>query len=89
MVFISEITMQLTNDVVNTFCRVIVYIKKWFFGSAMRTYDMYDARNPYEHEEDAMGENIRVGNADTESNGRRFQDTPPDIAATMRILIKA
>ena len=36
-----------------------------------------------------MGENVRVGNADTESNGRIFQDTPLDIAAAMRILIKA
>ena len=33
-----------------------------------------------------MGENVRVGNDETESNGRRFQDTPPDIAATMRSL---
>ena len=49
---------------------------------------MYDAKNPYDHEEDAMGENVRVANADTESNGRRFQDTPPDIAITMRILVK-
>ena len=48
---------------------------------------MYDdAQNPYEHEEDVMGENICVGNAETESNGRRFQDTPPDFAATMRSL---
>ena len=82
--------MQLTNDVVNTFCRVIVQIeKKWVFGSAMRTYDMYDAQNPYEHEEDAMGENVRVGNADTKSNGKIYQDTPPNFAATMRSLIKA
>ena len=52
----------------------------------MRTYDRYDAQNPYEHEEDAMEENVRVGNAETESNGRIFQDTPLDIAATMRSL---
>ena len=53
----------------------------------MRTYDLYDdAQNPYEHEEDVMGENVRVGNAETESNGRRFQDTPLDFVATMRIL---
>ena len=52
----------------NTFCRIIVTSKATFhivqigkvaFGSAMRTYDMYDdAHNPYEHEEDVMGENI-------------------------------
>ena len=47
---------------------------------------MYDdAQNPYEHEADAMGKN-GVGNADTKSNGRRFQETPPDFAATMRSL---
>ena len=33
-----------------------------------------------------MGENVGVGNAETESNGRRFQDTPPYFAATMRSL---
>ena len=47
---------------------------------------MYDAQDPYEHEADAMGGNIWVGNAETKSNGRRYQDTPPDIAATMRSL---
>ena len=52
-------------------------------GSAMRTFSVNDAQDPYEHEEDAMGENVRVGNAEIESNGRRFQDTPPDFAATM------
>ena len=33
-----------------------------------------------------MGENVRVGNDETESNGRRFQDTPLDIVATMKSL---
>ena len=47
---------------------------------------MNDAQDPYEHKEDAMGENVWVGNAETESNGRRFQDTPPNFAATMRSL---
>ena len=48
---------------------------------------MYDdAQNPNEYEEDVMGENIRVGNAEAESNGRIFQDTPPYFAATMRSL---
>ena len=47
---------------------------------------MNDAQDPYEHEEDVMGENICVGNAETESNGRRFQETPQDFAATMRSL---
>ena len=47
---------------------------------------MNDSQDPYEHEEDAMGENFQVGNAEIESNGRRFQDTPPDFIATMRSL---
>ena len=48
---------------------------------------MYDdAENPYEHEEDAMGENVRVGKDETKSNGRSLKDTPPDFAATMRSL---
>ena len=55
----------------------------------MRTHDSYDAHDSYEHARDAMGENIRVGNDDVESNGRRFQETPSDVAATMRSLIKA
>ena len=33
-----------------------------------------------------MGGNVRVGNVEIESNGRIFQDTPPDFAATMTIL---
>ena len=53
----------------------------------MGTYDMYDdAQNSYEYEEDVMVENIHVGNAETESNGRRFEDTPSNFAATMRSL---
>ena len=52
----------------------------------MRIDDMNDAQDPYEFEEDAMGENVRFGNDETKSSGRRFQYTPPDIAATMRIL---
>ena len=47
---------------------------------------MNDEQDPYEFEEDAMGENVIVGNDETKSNGRRFQDTPPDIAATMTSL---
>ena len=47
---------------------------------------MNDAQDPYEFEEDAMGENFKVGNDETESNGRRNQVTPLDIASTMRSL---
>ena len=48
---------------------------------------MYDdAQNPNEYEEDVMGGKICVGNDETESNGRRFQDTPLDFATTMRSL---
>ena len=45
-----------------------------------------DAQNPNEYEEDVMGENVRIGNSKTDSNGRRFKDTPLDFATTMRIL---
>ena len=33
-----------------------------------------------------MGENVRVGNDEAESNGRIFQDTPPNIVSTMSSL---
>ena len=55
----------------------------------MRMLNGYDARDSYEHARDAMGENVRNGNDDIESNGRRFQETPSEVAATMRSLIKA
>ena len=38
---------------------------------------MNDAQDPYDHGEDAMGENFRVGNVEIECNGKRFQDTLP------------
>ena len=47
---------------------------------------MNDAHDPYEFEEDAMGENVRVGNDETESNGRINQETPLDIVAAIRSL---
>ena len=59
------------------------------FGSAMRTYDKYEARDSYERAQYAMGENARVGNDDIEYNGRIFQEMASNIAATMRILIKS
>ena len=55
----------------------------------MRTHDGYDARDSHEQAEDAMGENVRNRNDDIESNGRRFQETSSDVAATMRSLIKS
>ena len=55
----------------------------------MRTHDGYDVRDSYECARDAMGENVRNGNDDIESNGRRFQETLSEVAATMRSLIKA
>ena len=55
----------------------------------MRTHDGYDSWDSYEQAKDAMGENIRNRNDDIESNGRRFQETLPDVASTMRSLIKA
>ena len=55
----------------------------------MRTHDGYDARDSYEQGEDAMGENLYNGNDDIECNGRRFQGTPSEVAATMRSLVKS
>ena len=55
----------------------------------MRTYDRYEARYSYERAQDAMGENIQAENDDIESNGRRFQEIPPNITTTMRSLIKS
>ena len=87
--------MQLTIVFMNTFCRIIVTSKETFhivqFGKFGLGWDkkiniMNDEHDPYEREIDAMGENIQVENAETESNGRRNQEASPDIAATMRIL---
>ena len=55
----------------------------------MRNHDGYDARDSYERARDAMGENVCNGNDDIEFNGRRFQETPSDVATTMRSLIKS
>ena len=55
----------------------------------MRTHDGYDAQYSYERAEDAMGENDSNGNDDIESNGKRFQGTPFEVAATMRSLVKS
>ena len=55
----------------------------------MRTHDRYDAQDSYERAEDAMGENIRNGNDDIESNRRRFKGTLSEVAATMRSLVNA
>ena len=54
----------------------------------MRIHDRYDAQDSYKRVEDGMGENVRKENDDIESNGRRFQETPSDVATTMRSLIK-
>ena len=53
----------------------------------MRTHDGYDARYLYKHVGDAII--VCNGNDDIESNGRRFQETPSEVAATMRSLIIA
>ena len=49
---------------------------------------MNDTQDPYEVEIYSMGENIQVDNLETESNGRRNQETPSDIAANMRSLVR-
>ena len=79
----------------NTVCRIIVASKETFhivqfgkfgLGWTKKINIMNDAQDPYDPNRDAMGENIHVENAKTESNGRRNKETPLDIAATMRIL---
>ena len=55
----------------------------------MRTHDGYDAWDSYECAEDTMGGNVCNGNEDIESNGRRFQGTPFEVATTMRSLVKS
>ena len=55
-------------------------------GWDMRINNMNDAHDLYELEANAMGENIQVENDETESNGRRNQETPPDIAVSMTSL---
>ena len=55
----------------------------------MKSHDGYDAQDSYERVRDVMGENVRNENDDIEYNGRRFQETPSDVATTMRILKKA
>ena len=37
---------------------------------------MNDAHEPYEHDEDFLGENIQEANAKIKPNGRREQITP-------------
>ena len=91
-----EFVMRLTVVFINTLCNIIVTfrgiiphrtVSSFVLGWAkMRIDDMNDAQDLYEFEEDAMGENFRLGNDETESNGRIFQDTPPDFAATMKSL---
>ena len=46
-----------------------------------------DVQNSNEHEQDAMGVNVQVGNYETEANGRRLQENLAYFAATMRILM--
>ena len=55
----------------------------------MRTHDGYDARDSHEQAEDAMGEKFCNRNDDIDSNGRSFQETSSNVAATMRSLIKS
>ena len=51
----------------------VVQFGKVGCGSTMRTHDGYDAQDSYERARDVMGENVRVGNDDIESNGRRHR----------------
>ena len=77
--------MQLTILFLSTFCRFIVTSKETLhivqFGKfglswAKKINIMSDAQDSYKPKTDAMGENIQVENIETESNGRRNQETP-------------
>ena len=66
--------MQLTIVFMNTFCIIIVTSKasfhivqfgKFGLGWANKINIMNDAQDPYENEENAIREKIRVGNAET------------------------
>ena len=87
--------MYLTIVFMNTFCRIIVTSKvtfhivqfgKFGLGWAKKINIMDDAHDPYDLDKYSIGENIQVENPEIESNGRRNQETPPDIATTMRSL---
>ena len=45
---------------------------------------MNDAQDPYEHDEDFLGENMQEENVDIESNGKRDQITTQNLVKTMR-----
>ena len=52
------------------------------FGSYMRTRVMENAQGSYNHEKEIRGLHVNMGNAETESNGRRGRQEP----VTMRSL---
>ena len=64
----------------------IVQFGKFGLGWTKKIKIMNDAQDPYEPEIDSMGEKMQVENAETKSNGRRNQETPPYIATTTRSL---
>ena len=87
--------MQLKIVFMNTFFIIIVTSREAFhivqFGKfglcwAKKMIIMDDGHDPYDPDPYSMGENIKLENDEIESSGRRNQETPPDIAATMRSL---
>ena len=47
---------------------------------------MSDAHDPYKIEADVMGEDVQVNDAETEFDGKRNQENPPNIATTIKNL---
>jgi hypothetical protein len=47
---------------------------------------MEDAQRAYNHEREAKGQNISVGNDETKSNGHRSRVEPTKLVETMRSL---
>ena len=44
---------------------------------------MNDAHDPYEHDEDVLGEKMQEEKTETQSNGRKEQITPHNLVETM------
>jgi len=49
---------------------------------------MEDAQGSYSHEDEIKGLHVSMGNAETESNGRRNRVEPMELVETMRSLHK-
>jgi hypothetical protein len=79
------ICMILTIIVTCTFLAELE-VHERIFGSYMRTRDMEDSQGSYNHEDEVRGLHVNMGNAETESNGRRSRVELVELDETMRSL---